>query len=183
MFKLPTSLHWLIEKRGRIDGSVKKIERYLEKNRYRFEKYQELTNELSMLRDALASVDRTLQLHKIQIDPQVIPTITGQNQITGLKRGELTQFIIERLKLGEGLPVSSSEIVTFILERRRADGKPPIVRVFLSRSVRNRIQALRRKGMVVCHHPQKTTRCGWWTLSSTPSPNTRAAIDDLDRNL
>lgn len=183
MFRLPTSLHWLIEKRGRIDGSIQKIERYLEKHRKTFEKYQELNNELILLRNALDAVDKTLQLHKIQIDPQVIPTISGHNHVTGLKHGELTQYIIARLKLGEGMPVSSKQIVDFILERRKAEGMPPIAKVFLSTSVHTRIKTLYHQGNVVRHHPVKTCRYGWWTLSPSLTPSTQTAVGAPDHNL
>jgi hypothetical protein len=179
MFKLPTSLHWLIEKRGRIDGSIKRIERYLERNRREFEKYQELTSQLSELRDSLAAVDKTLQLHKLQVDPELIPTIYGHNRVTGMKHGELTRFIIERLKLGNDQPVSSVQIVDFILERRAAEGMPPLVRTFLSRSVQNRSKALYRQGIVVRHHPRNTRNHGWWTLSPTFNLSTLQVDDDL----
>jgi len=105
MSRLPTSLHWLIEKRGRIDGSIKKMELYLEKHRRQFEKYQELTNELSILKETLASVDMALKLHDLKVDPQNIPTIYGKNCVSGLAHGELPRLIYERLK-GQELPIS-----------------------------------------------------------------------------
>jgi hypothetical protein len=67
MLKSPSSLKWLIEKRGRVDGSIQKIELYLNKHRRAFEKYQELANELYLLRETLASIDTTLRLHILSI--------------------------------------------------------------------------------------------------------------------
>lgn len=183
MSRLPTSLHWLIEKRGRIDGSIQKTERYLNKNRRAYEQFQELTNELVLLRETLASIDRTLQLHKLQVDPQNIPTINGRNQITDLPRGELTQLIYERIEIGNGQPVSSIEIVDFILEHLRTSGRPPMVRVFLARKVGRRIETLARAGTLVRHHPRKTNHCGWWTLQSSLTQDIQMANDALDRNL
>ena len=90
MYKLPTSLHWLIKKRGRIDGSIQKIESYLDKHRQVFEKYQELSNDLLLLKETLASVDKTLELHEIQVDPQFIPTIHGRNHVTAVSYTHLT---------------------------------------------------------------------------------------------
>lgn len=102
MPKLPTSLNWLINRRGRIDGSIQKIERYLDKHRRAFEKFQELSNELSFLKETLVSIDTTMRLHKLQIDPQNIPTINGKNYLTDLPRGEITLLIYERVKMGGG---------------------------------------------------------------------------------
>src|SRR5450830_1483170 len=137
MHRLPTSLHWLIEKRGRIDGSIQKIESYLDRHQRAFKKYQDLTNNLLLLKETLASVDSALQLHKLKVDPQFIPTIHGLNDVTDLRYGELTQFILERLEIGKGQSVSSREIVDFILERMKTQGKPPVVKSFLSRRVHN----------------------------------------------
>jgi len=183
MSKLPTSLHWLIEKRGRIDGSIQKTERYLDQHRRAYEKYQELTNELALLRETLASIDRTIRLHKLQVDPQNIPTINGNNQITDLPRGALTRLIYERIEIGNGQPVSSIEIVDFILEYLRASEKPPMVRIFLTRKVGRRLDNLARAGTLVRHHPQRTGRCGWWKLQSSLSQDTQTANDALDRSL
>lgn len=164
MSRLPTSLNWLIEKRGRIDGSIQKIELYLEKHRRRFEKYQELTNELSILKETLASVDKTLKLHKLKIDPQNIPTIFGRNCVSGLAHGDLTRLIYERLR-GEQLPISSSEIVDYILDNQRNSGRPPMARALLARKVHSCLKQLCANKKVVRHHPPKTTSCGLWTLS------------------
>jgi hypothetical protein len=87
MLKIPSSVNWLIKRRGRIDGSIQKIERYLGDHRRAFEKYQELTNELSFLKETLVSVDTALRLHKLQINPQNIPSIYGKNYLTDLPRG------------------------------------------------------------------------------------------------
>jgi len=179
MYKLPTSLHWLIEKRGRIDGSIQKIERYLDKHRFFFEKYRQMNDELLLLQETLASVDRTLQLHKIQVDPKFIPTIHGRNQVTDLRHGELTKYIMGRLEISKGQPVSSKEIVDFIVDSRLAQGEPPVVRAFLSRRVHARLKALHSEGKVVRHHPQKTRHYGWWTLALSSSQDTRTKDDGL----
>jgi hypothetical protein len=173
----------LIEKRGRVDGSIQKIERYLDKHRRQFEKYQALTNELSLLRETLASIDTALRLHKLQVDPQNIPTIHGKNHVTDLPRGALTQLICERIEMGKGCPVSSEQIVDFILERRQATGERPIVRTFLSQQVTRRLNGLYWAKRLVRHHQQQTNHCGWWTLSSHTTQDTQTADDDLAHSL
>lgn len=88
MLRLPSSIDWLIKKRGRVDGSIQKIEEYLYRNKRVFEKYQQLTSELTLLRTTLASIDQTLRLHKLQIYPENIPTIHGRNPITDMRHGD-----------------------------------------------------------------------------------------------
>jgi len=183
MLRLPSSLKWLIEKRGRVDGSIQKIELYLDKHRRAFEKYQQLTNELSLLRETLASIDTALRLHKLQIDPQNIPPIHGKNHVTDLRRGVITQLIHDRIEMGKGNPVSSDQIVEFILNHRQTAGEPPIVKAFLARQVKKRLNGLCREKRLVRHHPQKTTRCGWWTLQSGLTHDTQTANDALGSNL
>ena len=183
MLKLPSSLNWLFKRRGRIDGSIQKIERYLDDHRRAFEKYQELTSELSFLKETLASIDTTLRLHKLQIDPQNIPPINGKNYLTDLPRGELSQLISERIGMAHGHPVSSKEIVDFILENRKASGAPPMVRTSLSQQVTGRLNGLCREKKLVRHHPQQTHRYGWWTLALDTSLDIRSEDDDLGHSL
>lgn len=184
MLKIPSSLNWLIKRRGRIDGSIQKIERYLDDHRQSFEKYQELTNELSFLKETLASIDTALRLHKLQIDPQNIPAIHGKNYLTDLPRGELSLLIFERVKMGCGHPVSSKEIVDFIVTCRQAAGTPPIPSASLAVKVTQRLNGLHRKGSLIRHHPQQTRTYGLWTLSPTsPTQDTQNQVDDLERIL
>jgi hypothetical protein len=180
MLKLPSSLNWLIKRRGRIDGSIQKIERYLDDHRRAFEKYQELTSELSFLRETLGSIDTTLRLHKLQIDPKNIPAINGKNYLTDLPRGELTSLIFESVGMARGQPVSSKEIVDFIVEHRKASNSQPMVRLSLSQQVTRRLNGLYQKGKLVRHHPQRTHRYGWWTLARNASQDIRSEGDDLD---
>ncbi|MNK11155.1 hypothetical protein D3C87_291910 [compost metagenome] len=179
MLKLPSSLKWLLEKRGRIDGSIQKIERYLAEHQRVFEKYQELSTELSFLKETLASVDTALRLHKLEINPQDIPPISGKNYLTDMPRGELTFLILERIRMSSGQPVSSSEIIDFIITSRQVAGIPAIPRASLSPMVRRRLNGLFHKGELVRHHPQRTQSCGCWTLSSDITQDTRNKVDDL----
>jgi hypothetical protein len=139
MLKLPSLLKWLIERRGRIDGSIQKIELYLNKNQRVFEKCQELTSELSLLKETLISIDTTLRLHKLQIDPENIPAIHGKNYLTDLPRGNLTVMICEKIRKANGLPASSKEVIDFVIERRLAEGAAPIPKISLSLEVRRRM--------------------------------------------
>ncbi len=125
-----------------------------------------MSSELYFLKETLVSVDTALRMHKLQIDPQNIPSINGKNYLTDLPRGELTALIFERVRMGGGHPVSSNEIVDFIITRRQTAGTHPIPRASLSPKVRRRLNFLCNKGKLVRHHPQRTQVYGWWTLSS-----------------
>ncbi|MBS1169320.1 MAG: hypothetical protein H6R01_238 [Burkholderiaceae bacterium] len=118
MPRIPPSLKWMIDKRGRIDGDIQRIEGYLKKHQREFEKFQKLTNELSELRGTLASIDKALSLHEIQISPENIPTIRGRKNKNDLPYGELTRLIYTILSLSYGQPISSKEIVDFVFKRR-----------------------------------------------------------------
>ncbi|WP_175625631.1 MULTISPECIES: hypothetical protein [Oxalobacteraceae] len=179
MHKLPSSIKWLLVKRGRIDGSIRKIEEYLDLHRCRFEKYQQLIAELALLRETLASVDQTIQLHSLRIDPSNIPVINGRNPITDMKRGELTRLICEQIKKGQGEVVSSDQIVNLILDTRKEAGFPLPIRSHLTLQVRNRLKALCSKGIVTRHHPVKGTSYGLWTLSEQVIQDIHTEGDDL----
>jgi hypothetical protein len=180
MLKIPSSINWLIKKRGRIDGSIQKIERYLNDHRRLFKKYQELTNELSLLKETLESVDTALRLHELKIDPQNIPPINGKNYVTDLPRGELSLLIFERIRMGCGQPVSSKEIVDFITALRQASGASAIPRSSLSAKVSWRLKALCKKGELDRHHSPRTRLHGWWTLASNVTQDIQNQVDDLD---
>ena len=110
MPRLPSSLKWLIDRRGRVDGEIKKIEASLAK-------CQRLATALEDLKARLASIDATMDLHEIQIDPKNIPTIRSQYVRVNLPHGELTRSIVLCLKLNEGLPISTEAITSFVVAR------------------------------------------------------------------
>jgi hypothetical protein len=123
-----------------------------------------------------------LRLHKLQIDPNNIPAIHGKNYLTDLPRGELGRLISERIEIGQGHPVSSKEIVDFILECRKTSGAPPMIRASLSKQVTRRLNGLYREKKLVRHHPQQTHSYGWWTLASDVSPCVQS-VNDVPDNI
>lgn len=178
MQKLPSSIKWLLVKRGRIDGSIQKIEAYLDRHKRQFEKYHQLAAELRLMKETLKAVDQTIQLHNLQIDPANIPSINGRNPITDMKRGELTQLIFEQLEKRRGEIVSSSELVDSILASREEAGLPLPARSNLRMQVKRRLQALCSQGMVMRHHPLQSGSYGLWTLTTAPFTQDIRTEDD-----
>ncbi len=160
--RIPPSLKWLIDKRARLDAEIRKTERSLGKAK-------ELAQELSDLKETLTAVDRTLGLHDIKIDVNLIEPIHSKYVRIKLPHGELTRSILMCLRLHAGeQPVSTSEIVSFIAARHAELEAKPELRVRLTRSVNKRMYPLVKKGIVRRHHPLVTTSYGLWSLAPAP---------------
>lgn len=155
MPRLPSSLKWLIDRRGRVDGEIRKIESSLAK-------CQKLIETLEYLKKCLDAVDHTLDLHEIKVDPQNIPTIRSHETRVSLPYGVLTRGILQYLRLNKGTSVSTSEITTFIIAEYADLCETPIEFTELKSSVRYRLKDLRKLGQVKSHH--KRGHDGSWSL-------------------
>ena len=165
MPRTPPSLKWLIDRRGRIDGEIKKIERSLAKCQRLAATCQQLADQLEPLKDLLYSIDKTLSLHDIQIDPALIPSIWGQDTRIRLPHGELTRSILECFRFAEGRVISSGEILDSVSERLDGLGYPLIPRGYLAQRIKVRLRSLYHEGCLIRHHDQQTTTHGLWSLA------------------
>lgn len=155
--RIPPSLSWLIDKRARLDGEIRRTRASLAKARH-------LIEELSTLEEDLAAIDRTLELHEIKVDVRDIAPINTQYVRVKLPHGSLTQSILLFLRLREGVPARMSEIVSFI-EARYADiDALAESRGKLSRSVHYRLKSLARQGVLKRHHFAHENSEGIWSL-------------------
>lgn len=158
--RIPSSLNWLIDKRARLDAEIRKTEISLAKAKG-------LIGELSALRSHLEAIDRTLELHEVKIDVNLIESVRSHYVRVKLPYGELTRSILMCLRLHEGeRPVSTSEIVSFIAARHADLDVQPERRVRLTLSVHNRMKSLVRNGVIKRHHPLKSNANGLWSLAS-----------------
>lgn len=156
--RIPPSLKWLIDKRARLDGEIKKTRESLQKA-------QLLIDELKQLECDLAAIDRTLGLHEIHVQTDDIPPIKSHYARINLPRGELTRSILLCLRL-RGEPVSTTEIATFIMVRHKnLEIKNEMSRSELGESVRYRLKDLCRQGVVQRNHPLKGASEGMWSLA------------------
>lgn len=157
---MPSSLKWLIDRRGRVDGEIKKIERSLAK-------CQSLIRDLEILKATLDSADRTLALHDIQVKPTDIPPIRSHEFRLPLPHGELTKLILECLKTSDGQPVSSDRIGDYVAERAFELHSVLIPQSQLTRSVHDRLKNLHRSGLLSRHHDPLKPRHGIWSIRET----------------
>jgi hypothetical protein len=156
--KIPSSLKWLIDKRARLDGEIKKT-------RASLTSAKQLIEELSKLEDDLAAIDRSLGLHEIQVEVEHIQPIRSHYVRVKLPHGELTKSILLCLRLREGVPARMTEIVAFI-EARHGDLSASVgSREVFHRSVHNRLKNLCREGRLRRHHPLTSNSNGLWGLS------------------
>lgn len=162
MPKLPSSLKWLIDRRGRVAGEIKKIEQQLAQCHRVIDTYKQLDNDVAVLRQLLESVDRTLALHEVQVELALIPIIRSQ-EATRLPRGLLTKSILEYFRTTGNHVVSSRELSDFVLRRLHSLGYS-ISHKDLARRLKYRLQTMRRNGCVIRHHDQRTQSHGLWSL-------------------
>ncbi len=110
----------------------------------------------------LASIDQTLDLHEIKVDPRYIPTIRSHDIRVNLPHGELTRGILLYLRLNEGHPSTTYEITSFVAARYADLNAESTDYSSLKVSVRYRLKNLRRSGIVKGHH--KDNSGGLWSL-------------------
>lgn len=159
MPRLPSSLKWLIDRRGRVDGEIKKIEVSLAK-------CQRLANDLEKLKETLASIDQTLTLHDVKVNPEYIPTIRSHEVRTTLPHGELTRGILMCLRLNKAKNIGTNEITAFMAARYADLEAKPTDFSTLKRSVRYRLKNLCRQQIVQRHHSLRGNGNGFWSLAS-----------------
>lgn len=157
--RIPSSLKWLIDKRARLDGEIRRTEASLSRA-------HALVEELSKLKESVVAIDHTLSLHEIEIDVSLIRPIQSKYVRVNLPHGELTKSILLCLRLNKDVrPVGMIEIVRFI-EARYADlSVQPGSRLKLNESVHNRLKDLARQGLIQRHHPLTTNTQGFWSIA------------------
>lgn len=107
--RIPSSLKWLTTTRSKLHGQILKIEKDLSKT-------ISITEErLSSLRKQLNSIDETIKLHEIKIDPKKIPSVQTYKVRTGFKYGEITRLIYRVLGDAGPLGATTREIVYLLI--------------------------------------------------------------------
>lgn len=163
MPRLPSALKWLIDRRGRVDGEIKKIE-------YSLAKCRRYSEDLAKLQELLSSIDKTISLHEIQLKAELIPTIRSNTVLVNLRYGELTREIMRCLKESQAQPVRMSSIASFIAENHPELGVDgPLAFKKLKLSVSYRLKLLAKDGFVVRYHNPISNHEGIWGLPKSPS--------------
>ncbi|GAC1406724.1 MAG: hypothetical protein NVSMB6_03360 [Burkholderiaceae bacterium] len=174
--RIPPSLKWLIVKRARLDGEIKKTEAALKRS-------QRLLEELSVIKADLAAIDRALGLHDLQVDIDLIQPIRSQYVRTAIPHGEITRSALLCLRLNEGGPVSTDTIANFISTRFADLKATPQDATQFRNSVRHRLKVLARQQIVHRHHPKIGSAIGFWSLAdfnqeSTEDHHVLSEVDD-----
>lgn len=164
MPRLPPSLKWLIDRRGRVAGELKKIERQLAKCQQAIDTYKQLDSDLAVLKQLLDSVDRTLALHEVQVEADLIPDIRSQEVHIRLPHGLLTRTILEYFRVAEKRIVPSEEITDYVLQRLEYLGHTEVTRSNLRKRLKYSLQRLYYRGHLSRHHDPRTQSCGLWSL-------------------
>lgn len=166
MLKIPASLKWLLDQRGRVEGEILKIERSLSRCEKTLAQCKALAAELEPLRELLASVDQTLGLHEIKVDPTLISPISSKDHNRILPHGEMSRVILTCLKQAQGTPIPSSDIVDFVIAYCALNGYPFVQRSIVSRRIRVRLRGMLSEGRVVRHHAPDAQGYGVWSLAT-----------------
>ena len=112
----------------------------------------------------LNAIDRAMQLHELQIDVANIDPIRSQYVRVEIPYGELTRALLLCLRLNEGIPVATNELVAFVSARFANLEATPQDRKRLHRSVRSRLKTLAAENVVVRYHSREGNEMGMWSL-------------------
>jgi len=161
--RIPPSLAWLIDKRARIDGELKKA-------RQATDTAMRLIKDLKVLERDLAAVDRVLTLHTLNVDKTLIEPRLSHSKRLELPRGWLTRSLLEIIAAKMPDPVPSKAILEEVATRFPQLWTDPDSKHQLYESVRYRLKNLARDGVLQRHVPPRGSRERRWSL--VPESNT-----------
>lgn len=184
--RTPPSLKWLLDKRARLLGEVQRFQKAgAQKRKLLVDKIVAAKIRLAELEERqaqrspeeilaetyqrdLAVIDRTLQLHQIQIDVNLISLIRSQTGEKYLAHGELTRLIYQKLKSIYPSAATATETTLFILTTLGDEMDNARFDAFRLR-VRHRMKNLAAQGKLIPIH-DKNKRGGLhgrWRLDAT----------------
>lgn len=185
--RTPSSLKWLLDKRARLLGELIKLEkshsRQIDEAKQRVAEVEELlkqsmeelasvkatgTRIIEALRRDLQSVDNTLGLHEIQINPDIIAPIRTQDAERHSSHGEMTRAIFECLRLAGGQSVSTNEFVDYVALAIGFNLTEVNYREFREK-IRWRLKNLCGEGKIRRLHQVKGCIVGKWALPDDPA--------------
>ncbi len=168
--RIPPSLCWLIDKRARIAGEIRKANRLLQKA-------QTLLLEINQLEEKLKAIDTTLDLHNIKVNIDLIEPIESKDYKLNIPHGELTRSILTCIRMYQSNgPVSAEVIANFVINRHfDFENGVTLHKSRIGRSVHNRLSGLYHKGVLIRHHAADKNEFGLWTLSDNLIKNNSAS--------
>lgn len=186
MTKIPSALKWLIVRRARLLGEIRKTEKrlcmreasLLEKLgqleprvatlKARLDRIRALgERHVALLNNSLSAIDQTIEQHPVLVDVDAIGPINTQERHRALAYGELTRLILRALREADGESVTTSEVALFVemegkLQVDKAD------RRYFHRSVRKRLRKLHLGGRVCRVEVGRNCLESRWRAVATP---------------
>ncbi|MGQ5524776.1 hypothetical protein ACUHMQ_16155 [Chitinimonas sp. PSY-7] len=164
--RIPPSLAWLIDKRSRLGAELQKAREAVDRAKH-------LIHELEALELDLAALDRTLAMHEIVIDKDLIEPRLSQPRRIGLKHGELTHALLAIIREHDGEPVPMMLLIEEVAKRHphlwgRLEAKHQ-----LRESVRYRLKGLAQKKVLQRHPPLEGSTDRRWSICD------ESFVDDL----
>lgn len=150
--RTPSSMAWLIRKRGVAKGQLDKCKKQL----------AELPDRILSLEAEINALDMVIPLHEVKVDPTII---TGRRTLAPriAPNGALTAFLLRTLKECAGEPVNSRVLThNFMLEQSMEMTKANLNRA--GQAVKNRLKNLEKEKVAVRHHAPKSNDFGIWSL-------------------
>lgn len=158
--RTPESLTWLIRKRQSISSSIVRLEKLL----------ANAPSELAKHREDLAAIDKTMKMHRIQVDPATIQPVRRKTK-SPFAYGELARNILSFMRKA-GAPQTTTQITLHLMQVLRF----PMTRATQSRVRRSVISAmngLRTNGYVTGNLLEDGYQSGHngeaiWTFTAKP---------------
>jgi len=156
--RIPPSLSWLIEKRARVDGEMKKTQQALNK-------VTRLLKKLEAAEDRLKALDAVIAEHPLTQEPKRAgPFNIEHHRRLPLPKGEMTRCILDCLGEAKGQPVKRAELHAFIFARYPQFDTTDYYRRWIKEVVKDRLKTLIYRNVVQRHHDRRTRQPGIWSL-------------------
>jgi len=166
MVKIPSALKWMMDRRARLLGEIKKaekrfsareailakeiekVERRLQTLRGRLLTVQSLRPQhLAKLQQDLDGIDNALGQHSVMVDTELIRPLRGQDNAWLLPHGAMSRYILRALREANGEILCTQEIALFVATEGKLDIHPDVFRDFKI-SIRRRLRALNTEGLL-----------------------------------
>lgn len=167
-YRIPPSLNWLIRNRRAIAGRIKiavedknLLEQRLDKAQKLIRQYDFLSQQIAVLENDLAAIDRTISLHEIPIDLSQIGDLRPHRNTFFFKRGVLAQSIFKILSTYPKEWISTTD-VAILVESMTNSNLDANEFTKLRQIVRNRLIGLAYAGKIDRINTGQVNKGGFW---------------------
>ena len=195
MVKIPSALKWMMNRRARLLGEIKKVEKRFEAResalqkelnrvesraqtlRSRLLRVQSLRPQhLAVLQQNLTAIDNAMGQHEVMIDTDLIRPLKGQENAWLLPHGAMSRFILRALREADGEILCTNEVALFVAEEGKLNIDPEDFRSFKI-AIRRRMRALHVAGLLKrVEAGRKRSDSRWRALRPAEQPG-RAEIE------